>query len=286
MHFCIVTDTSANLPAAFLRAHQVVEVPFSYFIGKQEYLVPSSEAFDGKGFYSMLHEQEVHTSLINVQRYLDFFTPILERGEDLLYIGMSFGISGAFQAATLAASMLEEQYPLRKVLVFDTLAASLGEGLFVMEAVRLREDGHSMEAVMQALLRKRPHICQYFTVDDLLYLKRGGRVHSLSAIFGTMLNIKPILKGDDDGRIMVCGKVRGRKKALQALADHLTNEICGAGQTVCIAHSNCPEDAALLAALIRERYTPEDLIIMCYEPVTGSHVGPNAIALFFEGKQR
>jgi DegV family protein with EDD domain len=284
--FSIVTDTSANLSAAFLRAHQVMAIPFSYFIGEQGYQCPNSEEFDGNGFYSMLREQKVTTSLINVQCYMDYFTPILEQGKNLLYIGMSSGISGALQSATLAAEMLQEQHSEQKILIFDTLAASLGEGLMVMEAVQLRDAGYSIEAVMQMLLEKRAKICQYFTVDDLMYLKRGGRVHSLSAVFGTVLNIKPILKGNDDGRIVLCGKARGRKKSLRMLADHLIEEISGENQTICIAHANCPEDADLLTAFIQERYHPKEVVVECYEPVTGSHVGPGAIALFFEGKRR
>lgn len=286
MRLTIVTDTSANLPAAFLRENRVVTVPFSYYIDGVEYLAPDSEVFDGDTFYSQLREKEVTTSLVNVQRYLDYFTPILERGKDLLYIGMSSGISGAMQSAATAAALLQEQYPERKIQTFDTLAASLGEGMFVIEAVRLQNEGCGIEAVVEALERKRPKVCQYFTVEDLRYLKRGGRISGATAMVGTVLNMKPILKGNEEGKIIACGKVRGRKTSIRTLADHLVNEIHGEGQTIYIAHGNCPDEAALLADLIRERYPSGTFLIVCYEPITGSHVGPGTLALFFEGTKR
>lgn len=286
MQFAIVTDTSANLPAAFLRENEIAEIPFSYYIDGVEYLAPNSEEFDGAAFYSMMRHTEVTTSLVNVQRYLDYFTPILERGEDILYIGMSSGISGAMQAGMTAMDLLREEYPERKMEAFDTLAASLGEGLFVIEAARLRQEGYSMEEVLSVLEQKRPRVCQYFTVDDLRYLKRGGRISGATAVVGTVLSIKPILKGNEEGKIIAHSKVRGRKNSIQTLANHLANEIHGENQTIYIAHGDCPEEAELLADLIREHYPSGTFLIVCYEPVTGSHVGPGTLALFFEGTKR
>ena len=170
----------------------------------------------------------------------------------------------------------------------DTMAASLGEGIFVRTAVRLRDAGKTLAETAAELLRLRGHVCQFFTVDDLMFLRRGGRISNITAVLGTVLGIKPLLKGNEEGQIIVYGKTRGRKKALRALAEELEARFLPDHpyQHVAIAHGDCEEDAQTVAALIREQHPEVEVEIECYEPVTGSHVGPGTVALFFVGTER
>lgn len=288
MRFSIITDTSTNLPARELRDHDVTVVPFSYFIEEQECTCAGPDEFDGKAFYDLLRQgTEVKTALINQQRYMDYFEPALAAGQDILFIGMSSGISGSMQVAKLAARELREEYPDRKILVIDTMAASLGEGISVRIAIRMRDAGRTLAETAAELLKVRAHVCQYFTVDDLMFLRRGGRISNITAVLGTVLGIKPLLRADEEGRIVVYGKTRGRKKALRALAEELeARYVDDPYQSVGIAHGDCEEDAQQLASLIREKHPDLPIEIECYEPVTGSHVGPGTVALFFIGKER
>lgn len=288
MSFVIMTDTSCNLPAQYLRSQEVSAVPFSYYINDVEYPGAAPDEFDGHAMYDMLRGNTVvKTSLINVQRYTEHFEPVLAAGQDLLYIGMSSGISSSMQVARVAAHELCEKYPDRKLVVFDTLAASLGEGFFVRLAVKLRAAGKSLAETAAELLKKRPHLCQFFTVDDLMFLRRGGRISNITAVLGTMLGIKPLLKGNEEGKIIVYDKVRGRKKALRALAAELENRwISDPDQYVGLAHGDCEEEAQFVADLIHEKHPEQEIQLVCYEPVTGSHVGPGTVALFFVGKER
>lgn len=288
MSFTVMTDTSANLPASYLRSNDVVAVPFSYFVGEMEYLCPAADEFDGSAYYDSLRQgTEVKTALINQQRYIDYFEPVLADGRDILFIGMSSGISGSFQVAKVAARDLREQYPDRKLLLIDTMAASLGEAISVVMAVKMRDAGKSLAETAAVLLQQRQHVCQFFTVDDLMFLRRGGRISNITAVLGTVLGIKPLLKGDEAGRIIVYGKTRGRKKALRALAEELeARYVEDPYQFVSIAHGDCEADARYVADLIEAKHPEVKVQIECYEPVTGSHVGPGTVALFFIGKER
>lgn len=288
MSFAVVTDTSANLTARYLRSNDVMTVPFSYFIGETEYLCPAPDEFEGSAYYDMLRQgTEVKTALINQQRYMDYFEPILAEGKDILFIGMSSGISGSFQVAKVAARELREQYPDRKILVIDTMAASLGEGISVLIAVQMRDAGKSLAETAAVLLQERSHVCQFFTVDDLMFLRRGGRISNITAVLGTVLGIKPLLKSDEAGRIIVYEKTRGRKKALRALVEEFeARHVAHPYQFVGIAHGDCAADAQYVANLIEEKHPEIKVQIECYEPVTGSHVGPGTVALFFLGKER
>jgi len=283
--FQIITDSSANLPSEYLRANAVASIPFAYSIDGVEHLCESDREFDGRAYYDAIRAgSSVVTSQICPQRYIDTTAPYLAAGEDVLFVGMSSGISGSYSSAEVAAAQLREEYPERRLRLIDTYAASLGEGLAVMEAVRLRDAGESVDAAADALLVFREHICQVFTVDDLMYLKKNGRLCTVGAIAGTVLQIKPVLKGDELGRIVVSGKVRGRRRAVAALAEKYAALVKNAAeQTVCIAHTDCPEDARELERMINSSLAPKDIMTVCYEPVTGSHVGPGTLALFFLG---
>jgi DegV family protein with EDD domain len=217
---------------------------------------------------------------------MDAFRPALEAGEDVLYVGMSSGISGTHHAASLAAEELRAQFPERAVLTVDTRAASLGEGLPVLFAAEQRESGAELAVAAKLTRRFSDMICQYFTVSDLQYLVKGGRISRLSAKIGGMLNIKPVLKGNESGEIVLHAKERGMRRALAALAGQY--DVLAADKTarIGIAHADAPEDAEQLLALLREKGFAGEAMTVCYEPVTGAHVGPGAVALFFPGVHR
>ena len=198
----------------------------------------------------------------------------------------SGGISGTAQAAVIAAGELTEKYPARRIVTIDTYAASLGEGLQVLEAARMIEEGKSLDEIKAYLLSRRPHMCQFFTVDDLAYLKRGGRISSATALIGTVLSIKPILRGDETGHIVSCGKVRGMKRAYQELANYYDGRALDKSEMLGIAHADNEEGAQALIALLRDKGFTGECLNVVYEPVTGAHVGPGTVALFFYGTEK
>lgn len=286
MSFEIFTDTSANLTAECAAEHGIRTVPFSYYIDGVEHTCEDIASFDGEAYYnSMKHGTLPKTSQISPARYIEHFERALAAGHDVLYVGMSSGVSGAFASSRLAAMSLEEKYPARRVVRVDTLGASLGEGLQVLHAARLRDAGYKLEDTERELIAARARMYQVFTVGDLMHLKRNGRLSGIGAVLGSALAIKPLLKGDENGRIVNFDTARGRRRAIRALADKFDALAVGAAhQTVGIAHAGCPEDAEQLAALLRESATPPaDIMTVCYEPVTGAHVGPGTLALFFGG---
>lgn len=289
MAFSIFTDTSANLPTAYLRSEGIGVVPFTYTVFGRDYQCLDTDAFESEGFYNAMRRGvEVSTTLVRPELYLAAFRPRLSAGEDLLFVGMSSGISGSFQCAMLAADDLREEFPERRIRLVDSLGASLGEGLLVMDAARYRAQGMDLDAATEALLRRRRQMVQVFTVDDLMFLRKGGRLSNAAALVGTVLQIKPLLKGDEAGRIVSFAKVRGRKRSIEALAEQYDAQVAEPeAQTVGIAHAGCPADAAALRKLLRKNHPPRRILTVDYEPVTGSHVGPGALALFFykgEGK--
>lgn len=285
--FTILTDTSANLDCALLRELDIGVIPFSFTVDGEEQSCTDTAAFDGKAFYDAMRAgKRVTTSQITPQRYVDAFRPLLAAGRKVLFVGMSSGISGSYDSARMARLQLLEEYPMARLALVDTLGASLGEGLLVLRAAELRDRGASLEEAENTLLALRRGMKQIFTVEDLKYLRATGRLSNFKAVMATVLNIKPLLRGDAAGRIICFAKVRGRKKSIEALAERYEAMVREAGnQTVGIAHADCPEDAALLADLLRRRFPPREIMTVCYEPVTGSHVGPGTLALFFFGTE-
>ena len=286
--FCIVTDSSSNIEKSVLDRNGISSVPFSYNLEGNDTLCPASDEFDGHDYYDKIRGGEkVTTSQVPPQRYIDYIEPLLKNGSDVLYVGMSSGISGSYNSAEIAAKQLREEYPERKIRLVDTLAASLGEGLLVLKAAELREAGKSIDAVADTLLELRKNMIQIFTVGDLMHLTRTGRLSNLAGVIGVVLHIKPLLKGNDEGKIVCFAKIRGRRASLEAMAKKYDELVVDAGeQTVGIAHTDCAEDAELLAQLLRRNNPPRDIMTVCYEPVTGSHVGPDTVAFFFMGKGR
>ena len=284
MPFHICTDTSANLPAPLCKKLNIRVLPFHFSrnSGPEECCL-NTETFAYDDFYEELKAGTTSTtSMINSEAYREVFEQEAMAGNDVLYIGMSSGISGAFGASVVAAREAGEKYPQRRFEVFDTKGASLGEGLLVLAAQKLQKAGADLSKVLKELDRLRTHMMQVFTVDDLMYLRRGGRISRMKAVIASVLNIKPILRGDEEGRIVVTNKTVGRKASIRTLADDLIDNIdekdaCGVG----IAQAGCAADAQKLIERIRAKLPNLPILTVPYEPVTGSHVGPGALALFY-----
>ncbi len=287
MSYAIVTDTSANLPTALAREKDISVVPFSYYIEDEEFVCLDTDAFDGADYYGKLRDRvKIHTSQITPQRYIEYMEPLLAQGRDVLYIGMSSGISGAYQSAVIAADQLREQFPQRQIRTVDTLGASLGEGLVALKAAQWRDAGLPLAAAEANARSMSRRMYQVFMVDDLFQLRRLGRLSNAASIVGTVLQIKPLLKGNELGQIVCIGKERGRRRAIRALADHYKALVKDpAGQLVGIAHADCADDAEFLNGLLREAARPQGVLNVLYEPVTGCHVGAGTLALFFLGDE-
>ncbi len=283
--FEIITDTSANLDCRWLEDNHIRVIPFHYYVGGQDRTCTDTEGFDGPAFYNaMRNGEKVTTSQITPQAYLDVMRPLLDAGHDILFVGMSSGISGSYAQSEMAAATLREEYPGRVIRLVDTLGASLGEGLLVVMAAAWRGQGETLDDIWQKLLKIRVEMCQVFTVDDLKYLRNTGRLSNMAAVVGTVLNIKPLLKGNEAGRIVSFAKVHGRRRAIKGMAEQYDKMVRDAGsQTIGIAHADCQEDVDYLISLLNANHPPRDIMTVMYEPVTGSHVGPGTLALFFLG---
>lgn len=285
MSFAVLTDTSGNLPKRMTDEHAIGVIPFVYTYDGADHVCLDIETFDGAAFYrDMKNGKVVTTTQISPQQYADFFEPHLREGEDVIFVSMSSGISGSYNSANIAADMLRESYPERSVHVVDTRGAALGEGLVALRAAQCRDEGLSFEETVERMERLSTRMCNVFTVDDLMFLRRGGRLSSLSAIMGTVLNIKPLLKGDEEGRIVAFAKLRGRKRSIEALAEKYDAlAVDPEKQVIGVVNAACRADADRLIELLRRNHPPKAIIDVDYEPVTGCHVGPGALALFFEG---
>lgn len=284
MSYAVVTDTSGNLLNQHVRKYDLKVIPFSYYVENEEKTCLDTDTFEGERFYSLLGKgTKVTTSQITPSRYAEYFTPILAEGKDIIYVSMSSGISGSCDSSRIGAAAALEAFPQRKIEVIDTLGASLGEGLVAIRAAKLRDAGMDFDTAVRELRAYSQRMLNVFTVDDLMFLKRGGRLSNLAAAVGTVLHIKPLLKGSDSGKIVAFTKVRGRRKAIESLAGEYEQFVRDPEkQTVGIAHAGCKKDAEKLAELLKKLRPPKEILIVDYEPVTGSHVGPGALALFFE----
>lgn len=289
MSFAIFTDGCSNLPGRLLRELDIHVLPCTYTVnGEPVTFSGDIEQFDAKAYYDQLRAgMDIKTSLLNTQLFMDHFRPCLEQGLDVLYVGLSSGVSGTYQASCMAAEELMEEFPGRTVRTVDSRGASLGVGILTCRGADFRAEGMDVNAAADALLEESDHLCQYFTVDDLNFLKRTGRVSGATAAIGTVLNIKPLFYGDKEGHIVARAKVRGRKKAIEAILDlYAAKAIHPENGRVAITHGDCPEEAQLLADRVCQIAKPKDLIICPHEPFTGVHVGPGMLALYFFGDCR
>ena len=287
MSFAVFVDGSANLPRSMLKGIQLL--PCEYTVdGVPQTYWGDVDSFDGHSFYEDLKKGKVvRTSLLNTQLFLSRFGPILASGTDIIYISMSSGISGTYNAARIAAEELMELYEGRFVHIVDSLGCGFGNGLLAVRAAELSRNGVDVRKAAEILDEEVPHTCQYFTVDDLNFLKNTGRVSGVTAKIATVLNIKPILFGDSTGHIISCAKIRGRKKSIEALAKKFEEKrMITDDQRICISHGDCLEDAQYLADLVHKILPDIPITICMHEPFSGAHVGPGMLGLFFRGNER
>lgn len=285
----IITDSSADLSQEMVEELGVQVLPLRFTIkGTTLKDYPDHRDMSSREFYRLIREGELgNTAAVNMNEYVEMIEPLLREGKDVLVLAFSSGLSATCQAAFLAAEELAPKYPERKLFVVDTLSASLGQGLFVWRAVQKQRSGASIEELKAWAEEYRLHQCHWFTVDDLMHLKRGGRVSAATAVMGTMLQIKPVMHMDDEGHLINMSKARGRKASLDALvakAGELGTEL--EEQTIFISHADCLEDAQYVGDQMKEKYHVKDVVYNFIGPVIGSHTGCGCVALFFEGIHR
>lgn len=286
MKYIISTDSTADLPDSYIAEHGIAIQFLSYAFGDEVFGL--NNQLDPKVFYKRMRDGEMPTTNAAIpDEVQESFERFLKEGYDILHIGFSSGLSSSFNSARIAAEELSEKYPERKILLVDSLCASLGQGLFVHKAVTLKEQGTSIEEAYQWLEENKLHLCHQFTVDDLFHLHRGGRVSKATAIIGTLINVKPVLHVDNEGHLTSVCNVRGRKKALLKLTDIMAEQIEGYdNDVVFISHGDCLEDAEFVAEQIRTRFGITNIMIHYVSPTIGAHSGPGTVALFYMGKER
>jgi len=287
--YVIVTDTSANLPEDLIDKFGFKILSFSFFFDLVEYLsYEKGKKTDLTKFYDMMrNKDEVKTSLVSPEQFAAVFEDCVKEGKDVLYIGFTSGLSGTYQSSKIAAEIVMEKYPERKIVVWDSLCAALGQGLMAYKAGEMYQAGKSMEEVLNMLEDKKLKMCHWFTVDDLFFLSRGGRLSTTTAMFGSLLNIKPVLHVDDNGKLVSMSKVRGRKQSLVALAEKFDElQIEGENDVIAISHGDCIEDAEFIIAELKKKHKFKDIIVNCLDPVIGAHSGPGTAAIFFIGQHR
>ena len=289
--FKITTDSTADLPVSYLKENNVGCMPISYILDGVTY--GGDKELDWKEFYAMMREQGKMptTSQINPAEAKEYFEEYIKTDKEILHLAFSSGLSGTCGNMRMAAEEIMEEHPDVKIVVVDSLCASMGEGLFVHKAVKLRDQGKSLEETAAWLNENAQNFVHVFTVDDLFHLYRGGRVSKTAAVIGTLVSIKPKLHVDSEGHLIVIGKVRGRKKSLSALVDYMEEKMGSRVQEnkddyVFISHGDALEDAEYVRDQIRERFGMEHFMINHIGPTIGAHSGPGTIALFFMGDSR
>lgn len=286
MNFAIVSDTTCDLPKEYATENEIDIIPLYYNIdniiyGDENNLSPEE-------FYAQMRNGTMPTTMaVNPESTEECYKKHLENGEDILQIAFSSALSSCYNTYCMVANDLKEQYPDRKIIVIDSRSASLCEGLFVYKAVEMRKKGCSLEETEKWLLDNRAYFCHQFTVDNLFHLHRGGRVSKATAILGTMINVKPILHVDDEGRLIPLNNVRGRKKSLNALVNNMAELIDRFdNDIVMIGHGDCLSDALYVKEQIEQRFGIKNFIINYVCPTIGAHSGPDTVALFFMGSKR
>jgi DegV family protein with EDD domain len=285
-NYVIMTDSSADL-SPNLAAELGVRM-LSLEVLMDDAAPVLNDQIDVKEFYTKLREKtKVTTSAVSIERFSQFMEPILAEGKDLLYLGFSSGLSGTYNAGFVAANELAERYPERTVATVDTLCASLGQGLLVYLAAKKQAEGATLAEVKEWVESNKLHLCHWFTVDDLFFLKRGGRVSSATAVMGTMLSIKPVMHVDNAGKLINVAKARGRKAAMDMLIEKMKETVIEpTTQTCFICHGDCLEDAEYVAKKMKDELGVPEVIIDYTGPVIGAHSGPGTLAIFYLGTER
>lgn len=283
----IICDVCADIPVEVAKERDILSLPMTLTVNDIE-RVYTAEGFDCKMFYDGMREgDKCSTSQIVVESYKEYFRTILKNGDDIIYVCLSSGLSGSYNGSLNAISELKEEFPERKIHSIDSLGASLGEGLLTLRLVSLRDEGKSFEEIVAWGEENKHNVMLWFTVDDLKYLQRGGRVSKTSAIVGTLLDIKPVLQCNSEGKLVPHAKVKGRKRAIRTLLEDMNKfGVDINGQEICISHGDCLEDALTLKNIILEKYPDCTFVIGHIGAVIGSHSGPGTLALFFMGQKR
>ena len=287
--YIIMTDSSCDLPADLAQKMNLTVLPLFVYIDDRKYTNYLDEreiAF--RDIYAKLRTKcPAKTSAVNMNDFMEPMERLLKSGKDVLYIGFSSGLSGTYNAGAAAAQELADKYPDRKIYAVDSLCASLGQGLLIYLAWQEKEKGKSIDEVRDYTESTKLHLCHWFTIDDLMFLKRGGRISGATAVVGSMLNIKPVMHVDNDGHLIKVGTARGRKASIKALADEAEKRgIDLKNQTIFISHGDCVDDANYLADIMRTRFGVKEVLVNYVGPVIGAHSGPGTIALFFLGRER
>lgn len=286
--YVIMTDNTVDMPLSWFQENQVDYLCLSCNMDGEIY--DKEHVIDDKEFYRRMRAGSMPTtSQVNPTAAEEIFESVLKEGKDVLYLAFSSGLSGTYNSCRVAAEELRESYPDRRIEVIDTLAASMGEGLLVWYAAKMKAEGRSMEEVVQWVRENILHTCHVFTVDDLNHLYRGGRVSKATAVLGTLANIKPMLHVDNEGKLIPVGKVRGRKKSLATLVSMMEERV-GAyrskNEMIIISHGDCEEDAAYVAKLVEEKFGITHVMMNPIGATIGAHAGPGTVALFFLGDYR
>lgn len=284
--YVITTDSTVDLSKEFLNEKEITVLSLSYILDGVTY--KDMGGLTGKEFFDKLRNGSLPTtSQINPEEAKETFEQIVKEGKDILHIAFSSGLSGTYNSCRIAAEDLMEEYPESKVIVIDSLCASMGEGLLLYKAIELKEEGKSLEELVDWVEANKLHICHNVTVDDLFHLHRGGRISKATAVLGSMVKIKPIIHMDNEGKLVVIGKERGRKKSITNLVDRMEKQMGEYDNSTCmITHGDCEEDALYLKTLLEERFGVKKVIIHGIGSVIGSHTGPGVLAVFFMGDER
>ena len=284
--YVITVNSTVDLPKEWLEERNVPVIPLKYTMDGETYT--DMYGLSAKEFFAKLREGKMSvTSQVNPEEAVAALEPFVKEGKDVLHLGFSSGLSGTFNSMRIAGEELSEKYPEAKIIIIDTLCACLGEGLLLYKALQHKEAGESIEEVAKWVEENKLHICHNVTVDDLNHLHRGGRVSKTTAIVGTMIQIKPIIHMDNEGKLQVIGKERGRKRSLNKIVDMAAEQSKGwDNDMVMITHGDCIEDAEYVAGLVREKLGVEQILINNIGTVIGSHTGPGVVAVFCMGEKR
>ncbi len=285
-NFAFITDSTCDLPSDILKTNNIIIVNLTYDVDGVEY--NDSNVLPIEEFYKKMRAGSVtKTSQVTPDTFDKVFGEVLESGKDILYIAFSSGLSGTYNSARIAGEALKDKYPDRKIYIIDSLCASLGEGLFVYKGIQLMNAGKSVDEIAEWLEENKLHLCHMFTVDDLMFLHRGGRVSKTSAIAGSILGIKPGMHVDNEGHLIPLTKIRGRKQSLNWLVENMAERVGSwDNDTFAICHGDCIDDANYVAGLVKEKFGIKNVIINYTGPVIGAHSGPGTMALFFLGDKR
>ncbi len=289
MPYRIITDSCANLPAELARRLELTVIPLEYTMdGTVHQISPDVTDADYKDFYAKMRDGKVaKTAMANGETHRGMFEEILRGGEDILYIGFSSALSGTVRSVKATLDALAEKYPERRAVTVDSLAAAMGEGLLVTYAAIMRQRGKSLDEVASWLEDNKLRLCHLFTVDDLKYLRRGGRISGATALIGSMLQIKPLMHVDNEGRLVAFGKVRGRRNSVSSLLKRMEETIVKPSeQVIYVIHGDCEDEARAIVSEIKERFHPRAVVVNYVDMVIGAHSGPGTLAIFFLATKR